>query len=66
MTRTLLDSAGLDIGYAGKTVGRGIQLTLHAGEVLCLLGPNGSGKSTLFRTLLGLQKPLAGRIRVQG
>src|SRR5690606_7847763 len=66
MSAGLLDTAGLEIGYADKTVGRDIRLTLRAGEVLCLLGPNGSGKSTLFRTLLGLQKPLAGRIHVQG
>jgi iron complex transport system ATP-binding protein len=54
----------LDIGYRGHVVGRGISLALGPGEVLCLLGPNGAGKTTLFRTLLGLLKPLGGRVVV--
>ena len=44
----------LDFGYPGKPVGRGVNLAVGPGEVLCLLGPNGAGKTTLFRTLLGL------------
>lgn len=66
MSPALLTASHLDIGYGHKRVGRGIELRLHANEVVCLLGPNGSGKSTLFRTLLGLQKPLDGQIQVQG
>ena len=56
----------LDFGYAGHVVGRGMELDLRAGEVLCVLGPNGSGKSTLFRTLLGLLAPRAGRVTIDG
>ncbi len=41
-------------------------LTLRAGQLICLLGPNGSGKSTLLRTLAGLQPALAGRVEIQG
>jgi iron complex transport system ATP-binding protein len=56
----------LDFGYPGHAVGRGLDLALEKGEVLCVLGPNGSGKSTLFRTLLGLISPLGGRVTIDG
>jgi len=42
------------------------ELTIGAGQLICLLGPNGSGKSTLLRTLAGLQPPLGGRIEIEG
>jgi iron complex transport system ATP-binding protein len=61
-----LAARDLDIGYRGHVVGRNISLALAPGEVLCLLGPNGAGKTTLFRTLLGLLRPLAGHVLVDG
>src|ERR1700681_1054017 len=61
-----LQARNLAIGYPGHLVGRDIALTLAPGEVLCLLGPNGAGKTTLFRTLLGLQAPLAGTVTIDG
>ncbi|MEQ4617667.1 MAG: ABC transporter ATP-binding protein [Corticimicrobacter sp.] len=41
-----------------------INLTLAAGDILCLLGPNGVGKTTLLRCLAGLLQPTAGRIQL--
>lgn len=61
-----LEARALDFGYAGHAVGRGLEATLAAGEVVALLGPNGSGKSTLMRTLLGLQPRLAGTVTLDG
>lgn len=65
-TAPLLAAEDLGFGYPGRSVGRGLSLSVDGGEVLCLLGPNGSGKTTLFKTLLGLLPPQAGRVLVEG
>ena len=52
MTSTL-SIEGLRVEVAGKEVLRGIDLTMHSGEVHVIMGPNGSGKSTLAHALAG-------------
>lgn len=61
-----LAARALDFGFGSRTVGRGVDLELAPGEVVCLLGPNASGKTTLVRTLLGLLAPLAGEVTLDG
>src|ERR1700722_16441503 len=57
---------GLDAGYHGTPVVRDLTLHVGEGEVVALLGANGAGKTTTLATIAGLQRPLAGRIRMDG
>lgn len=51
----------------GKTVvHEGLDLDVRSGEVLGVVGASGSGKSVLLRSIVGLQRPVAGRITVLG
>lgn len=52
--------------YGRLDVLKGINLTVPAGGVTCLIGPSGSGKSTLLRCVNHLEKINAGRIEVDG
>jgi len=62
----ILEIRDLAFGYGARAVGSGVSLTLQGNEALCLLGPNGGGKTTLFKTMLGLLRPLAGRVLLDG
>jgi len=50
----------------GQPVLRGVSLDARMGKLLCLLGPNGSGKTTVLRCMLGLLRPTAGRVLLEG
>ena len=52
----------VSLGYEGQSVLTHLDLTIGAGDYLCIVGDNGSGKSTLLRGLLGLLAPQSGQI----
>ncbi len=62
----LLTCENLTLGYGSRVVVRDLSFTVGAGDWLCIVGENGAGKSTLIKTLLGLQKPLGGKISFHG
>ncbi len=62
----VLDVVGLDAGYGKIRVVDGVDLSVEAGEVVCLLGANGAGKTTTLLTVAGVLAPLGGRVEVLG
>ncbi len=58
----LITCENLTLGYEGRPVVSNLDFPVEQGNYLCIVGENGSGKTTLMRTVLGLQKPLRGRI----
>jgi len=60
----MLSASGLQKSFRGRTVVRGFEFTLDAGEIVGLLGPNGAGKTTCFYMIVGLIPADAGTIRI--
>ena len=56
----------LSLGYEKKVVLNNINFKLEEGDFLCVVGPNGSGKSTLIKGILGLIKPINGKVLYNG
>ena len=61
-----LDVQHLQKRYAGRQVVRDVSFSVRCGEVVGLLGPNGAGKTTSFYMIVGLVRPDAGRIHIDG
>jgi len=58
---------GLEKTYEGGFQAlKGVDLSIHEGEILALLGPNGAGKTTLISTLCGITEPTGGSATVGG
>jgi branched-chain amino acid transport system ATP-binding protein len=52
--------------YGPIPVLKTVTLEIRAGEIVCLLGGNASGKSTTMKTILGVVRPTAGRVELEG
>ncbi|MBM2577032.1 ABC transporter ATP-binding protein [Jannaschia sp. Os4] len=61
-----LEVRGLTRVLGGRPVVDGVDLTVAAGQVTCLLGPSGCGKSTTLRLIAGLDRADDGEIRLSG
>lgn len=57
---------GVGVVLGGKEILHGVDLTVHAGEVLALVGPNGAGKSTLLAAMAGDLEPGVGHVEMAG
>ena len=62
----MIEARGLTKDYGSKRAVDGLSFTVRPGLVTGFLGPNGSGKSTTMRLILGLDRPTAGDVTVDG
>jgi peptide/nickel transport system ATP-binding protein len=72
MNEPVLSASDLRVEFPGRAgQGRaravdGVNLDVYAGDIVALVGESGCGKTTLVRTLLGLERPVAGEVRYAG
>ena len=66
MTGALLALDQITTYYGQMRILEGISLEVYPGELVCLLGGNASGKSTTLKTVLGIVRPRAGAVVVDG
>jgi len=66
MSAEMLKVQGLHAHYGKSHVLRGVDFSVGRGEVLSLLGRNGSGRSTTMKSLMGLVRPSAGSVQLNG
>lgn len=66
MAEAAIKIEGLHFSYGKKHVLKGVDLEVPKGSIFGFLGRNGAGKTTTIKTLLGLQKPQAGKCLVGG
>ena len=62
----LLEIRGLNTMYGESHILRDVDLTVNAGEMVCLIGRNGVGKTTLLKSLIGLLRARQGSIVFNG
>jgi ABC-2 type transport system ATP-binding protein len=62
----MITAEGLSKRYGAKTAVHNISFTVRPGQVTGFLGPNGAGKSTTMRMIVGLDRPSAGHVNVNG
>ncbi|ADU26416.1 ABC transporter ATP-binding protein [Ethanoligenens harbinense] len=62
----MIDVKNLSSGYGDKQVLQNVSFQIKEGEFVCVLGANGCGKTTLLKTLLGMIRPSAGEVLLDG
>ena len=66
MTTPALHAQAVEAGYTGRSILRGLDLSIAPGETYALLGANGAGKTTTLSLFLGFVRPTRGQVRVLG
>ncbi|MEM6751027.1 MAG: ATP-binding cassette domain-containing protein [Planctomycetota bacterium] len=62
----VIEVRDVELSFGATKVLQGVNFELERGKTLCVLGGSGGGKSTLLKTMIGVLKPTAGRITLNG
>jgi phospholipid/cholesterol/gamma-HCH transport system ATP-binding protein len=65
-TTPLLSVDALTLAYGAKVIQQELAFEVHRGSIFAVMGGSGCGKSTLLQSMIGLLRPRAGTIRVEG
>jgi ATP-binding cassette ChvD family protein len=60
----VVEVSHLDKGFDGRMLVKDLSFSLPRGGIVGVIGPNGVGKTTLFKTIVGIEKPDSGEVRV--
>ncbi len=60
----VVEAEHLDKGFDGRLLIKDLSFTLPRNGIVGVIGPNGVGKTTLFKTIIGLEEPDSGKVRV--
>jgi ATP-binding cassette ChvD family protein len=60
----VVDTSHLDKGFDGRLLIKDLSFSLPRGGIVGIIGPNGVGKTTLFKTIVGLESPDSGEVKV--
>ncbi|HEY0169341.1 MAG TPA: energy-dependent translational throttle protein EttA [Jatrophihabitans sp.] len=60
----VVEVSHLDKGFDGRVLVKDLSFSLPRGGIVGVIGPNGVGKTTLFKTIVGLERPDSGEVRV--
>jgi phospholipid/cholesterol/gamma-HCH transport system ATP-binding protein len=64
--KPMIEARGIVNRFGAQVVHDGLDMVAYEGEVFGIVGGSGSGKSVLLRTILGLQRPQAGEVKLEG
>ena len=65
-TMERLRAQDLTVGFGNRIVQRELNFTVHHGSIFAIMGGSGCGKSTVLKAMIGLLRPMTGRILVDG
>lgn len=62
----VIEVSGIHNQFGRQVVHHNLDLSIHAGEIVAIVGGSGTGKSVLLRTIVGLNQPQAGQVKLFG